>query len=63
MNTTLDTNDGRPELRLERHLAHPVERVWRAIVVPAELGRWFPAAADWTPRPGKCSRPTEGPGR
>ncbi|HEY1573001.1 MAG TPA: SRPBCC domain-containing protein [Pseudonocardiaceae bacterium] len=53
MNGTLETVDGRQVLRFERHLRHPVERVWRAIVVPAELSRWFPAAADWTPEAGE----------
>jgi uncharacterized protein YndB with AHSA1/START domain len=33
---------------LERHLDHPVERVWRAVSEPAEVRRWMPAAADWT---------------
>ncbi|MGY1840636.1 MULTISPECIES: SRPBCC domain-containing protein [unclassified Modestobacter] len=50
---TLETIDGRPALRFERVLAHPVERVWRAVSVPAELERWFPAAADWTPATGE----------
>ena len=49
----LETIDGRPALRFERALAHPVERVWRAISEPAELERWFPAAADWTPAIGE----------
>ena len=49
---TLETIDGRPALRFERTLAYPVERVWRAISDPAELERWFPAAADWTPAVG-----------
>jgi predicted nucleic acid-binding Zn ribbon protein len=31
---TLETVDGRPALRFERVLAHPVERVWRAVSVP-----------------------------
>lgn len=53
MNGTLVTVDGRPALRFERHLKHPVQRVWRAIVVPAELASWFPAAADWTPEAGE----------
>jgi len=48
MNADLETIDGCPALRLERHLAHPVERVWRAISEPAEVRRWMPAAADWT---------------
>jgi len=50
---TLETIDGRPALRFERTLAHPVERVWRAVSEPAELERWFPAAADWTPAQGE----------
>ncbi|WP_188195328.1 SRPBCC domain-containing protein [Nonomuraea sp. SYSU D8015] len=50
---TLETIDGRPALRFERTLAYPVERVWRAVSVPAELERWFPAAADWTPAAGE----------
>ena len=50
---TLETIDGRPALRFERRLAHPVERVWRAVTEPAELERWFPAAADWTPAAGE----------
>jgi uncharacterized protein YndB with AHSA1/START domain len=50
---TLVTIDGRPALRFERTLAHSVERVWRAITEPAELERWFPAAADWTPAMGE----------
>jgi uncharacterized protein YndB with AHSA1/START domain len=49
---TLETIDGRPALRFERILPHSVERVWRAVSVPAELERWFPAAAEWTPAPG-----------
>jgi len=50
---TLETIDGRPALRFERRLAHSVERVWRAVSEPAELERWFPAAADWTPATGE----------
>jgi uncharacterized protein YndB with AHSA1/START domain len=50
---TLETIDGRPALRFERTLAHPVERVWRAISDPDELGRWFPASAQWTPATGE----------
>ena len=50
---TLETIDGRPALRFERTLTHPIERVWRAVSEPAELERWFPAAADWTPAKGE----------
>ena len=53
MTDTLETIDGRPALRFERTLAHSVERVWRAISEPAELERWFAAAADWTPATGE----------
>jgi uncharacterized protein YndB with AHSA1/START domain len=53
MNGTLETIDGRPALRFERYLPHRIERVWRAIIVPAELERWFPAAAHWTPEAGE----------
>src|SRR3954451_1294708 len=45
--------DGRPALRFERRLPHPIERVWRAVSEPAELERWFPAVVPWTPRPGE----------
>ncbi len=50
---TLETVDGRPALRFERRLDHPIERVWRAVSEPAELERWFPAAAAWTPATGE----------
>jgi uncharacterized protein YndB with AHSA1/START domain len=43
VNGSLHTIDGRNVLRFERRLAHPVEKVWRAITEPAELTRWFPA--------------------
>src|SRR5436190_1999209 len=36
---TLD--DGRQEIRFERRLAHPVERVWAAITDPCELRAWW----------------------
>jgi uncharacterized protein YndB with AHSA1/START domain len=29
-------------VRFERHLAHPLERVWRAITDPEDLAAWFP---------------------
>ncbi|HUZ35979.1 MAG TPA: SRPBCC domain-containing protein [Streptosporangiaceae bacterium] len=53
MNANLQTIDGRPALHFERYLAHPVERVWRAVSEPTELDRWMPAAADWTPKLGE----------
>ena len=50
---TQTTVDGRPALRFERRLAHPVDRVWRAVSEPAELERWFVATVPWTPRAGE----------
>lgn len=29
-------------LRFERHLAHPPEKVWRALTEPAHLSAWYP---------------------
>jgi uncharacterized protein YndB with AHSA1/START domain len=42
MNGRLDTAGDRPVLRFERHLDHPLQRVWRAITEPDELRQWFP---------------------
>jgi uncharacterized protein YndB with AHSA1/START domain len=53
MSGTLETVDGRPALRFERRLAHPVERVWRAVTDPDELARWFVASVPWTPAAGE----------
>jgi hypothetical protein len=47
------TVDGRPALRFERNLNHPIERVWQAVTAPAELERWFVAPAPWTPAPNE----------
>src|SRR3954468_21649469 len=38
----LEEHDGRWRLRFERRLAHPPERVWRAITEPDDLRAWFP---------------------
>jgi uncharacterized protein YndB with AHSA1/START domain len=40
-------------IRIERHLPHPIERVWRAVTEPAELARWFVAEATWVPEEGE----------
>ena len=53
MNGTLETIDGRPALRFERRLAHPVDRVWRAITEPDELEAWFVARPEWKPEVGE----------
>jgi uncharacterized protein YndB with AHSA1/START domain len=62
MNGTLETVGERPALRFERRLAHPVERVWRAVTDPAELAQWFVAPVDWTPEAGERFESLEQPG-
>jgi uncharacterized protein YndB with AHSA1/START domain len=42
VNVTLSTVDGRAVLRMERRLAHPPEKVWRALTEPAHLNQWYP---------------------
>jgi uncharacterized protein YndB with AHSA1/START domain len=44
MSESLRTN-GHPELRIERRLKHRPERVWRAIIEPAQLSQWYPFPA------------------
>jgi uncharacterized protein YndB with AHSA1/START domain len=34
-------DDGRAVIRFERHLAHPVDEVWRALTTPGEMVRWW----------------------
>jgi uncharacterized protein YndB with AHSA1/START domain len=41
---TLETRGDRSVLRYERHLEHPIDRVWRAITEPDEIVRWLAAA-------------------
>lgn len=43
MNETLRTIDGRHVLRIERRLAHPPRKVWRALTESTHLRAWFPA--------------------
>ena len=52
MHGTYETLDGRPAVRFERRLEHPVEVVWRAVTEPDELRHWFPATVTLDPRPG-----------
>jgi uncharacterized protein YndB with AHSA1/START domain len=49
---TFDTIDDRPALIFERRLAHPIERVWRAVTDPAELAHWFPSRVSGQVAPG-----------
>jgi uncharacterized protein YndB with AHSA1/START domain len=44
---TLETlQDGRWQLRFKRALAHPREKVWKAITEPEHLARWFPTTIE-----------------
>ncbi|NUT41062.1 MAG: SRPBCC family protein [Thermoactinospora sp.] len=56
MEATLTTVNGDPVLRLERRLAHPPAKVWRAVTDPAELAHWFPASVEAEQRPGAAMR-------
>jgi uncharacterized protein YndB with AHSA1/START domain len=42
MNGTLERTPAGPRLRFVRSLAHPPERVWRAVTEPEHLRAWFP---------------------
>jgi uncharacterized protein YndB with AHSA1/START domain len=51
MNGKLEQNDGSWRLRFERRLAHPPEKVWRAITEPEHLAAWFPdtiVVSEWS---------------
>jgi uncharacterized protein YndB with AHSA1/START domain len=52
MDTSYESIDGRPALRLERRIAHPVAAVWTAITDKQELARWFPSTVDGELHPG-----------
>lgn len=45
---TLIEADGRWMLRFERRYTHPPARVWRMIIEPDLLARWFPARVEYT---------------
>src|SRR5690606_22633353 len=56
---------GRWAVRLERHLAHPVDAVWRAVTEPAQLAQWFPTTVELDLVVGGAVRfglPADGPG-
>jgi uncharacterized protein YndB with AHSA1/START domain len=50
--TLLHQKDGSYQLRYERRYPHPPEKVWRALIEPAELKHWFPAAIEGERKPG-----------
>lgn len=52
MTETLRTVDGKGVLRIERTLAHPPEKVWRALTEPAHLHHWFPFDVEVELTPG-----------
>ena len=37
----LKTEDGLDEIRFERRLAHPIEKVWAALTERGELIKWW----------------------
>ena len=39
-------DDGCWQIRFERRLPHPVEKVWRAATEPAHLAAWFPTTIE-----------------
>lgn len=50
--TVEELTDGRWRLRFTRDVAHPVEKVWRAITEPEHLAAWFPTTIDGERKPG-----------
>jgi len=48
----LERNEDTVLLRFTRRLAHPPEKVWRALVEPAHLAVWFPTTIDGERAPG-----------
>lgn len=61
MNEPLRPVGGRWALRFERRLAHPPEKVWRAITEPEHLSRWYPfPATELDPRVGGTIRFSDG---
>lgn len=58
----LQDDQGRAVLRFERVLAHPPERVWRALTEPDELWGWHPTPAEFQPAAGGTVRYLPGEG-
>jgi uncharacterized protein YndB with AHSA1/START domain len=50
--TVEQLDDGRWQLRFTRTLAHPPEKVWRAITEPEHLEHWFPTTIEGEREPG-----------
>jgi uncharacterized protein YndB with AHSA1/START domain len=49
MDGVLEQDGDRSVLRFRRQLAHPREKVWRALTEPEHLAKWFPTSID-----GEC---------
>lgn len=58
----LESLDGRSALRFERVLAHPPERVWRALCTTRELSDWHPTPFELEPEVGGLVRFLSTPG-
>lgn len=56
MKGTLEKVGERFFLRFERTYPHPREDVWRALIEPASLAEWFPAAIEGERRAGAALR-------
>ena len=53
---TYETIGGKPAVRFERRYPHSVDRVWRAVTEPEELGHWFTATVEVDLRDGGAMR-------
>jgi uncharacterized protein YndB with AHSA1/START domain len=51
----------RPAVRLEREYAHPIHRVWQAVVDPGQARQWFPSTLVFEPEVGGSVRFTDDP--
>lgn len=60
MAPTLRAVDGRSQLRVDRVLPHPPEKVWRAVTEPEHLATWFPTPAEPELRAGGSMRFADG---
>jgi uncharacterized protein YndB with AHSA1/START domain len=49
---TLERGEGTVTLRFTRQLAHPPEKVWRALTEPEHLAAWFPTTIEGEFVPG-----------
>jgi uncharacterized protein YndB with AHSA1/START domain len=58
----LEDHEGGVALRFERELAHPPERVWKALTERAELSAWHPTPFELEPRPGGAVKFASGAG-